>query len=268
LIELLLLIVVFVVVMGVLVPGCQRVRDDGWRMETFNNLGQVAKAAHNAHDSNKKFPPYYGAYGTARTPLTFHAHLLQYVDQPTVYKQLIGDTSVANPSTNPSLAIVPAYVSSKDPTLTSGGAGACNFPVNIRLYYTAGGTGTLSPPDNPRYPKMPNSFPDGTSNTLLLATKYMQCGNGGSLWMDPGKNAADSPTAAAFGFSMGMWQKAPSQAACNPVAGTAVSFTRPNIQVALCDASVRSVAADISPATWQAVHTPGAGDNIGADWDN
>jgi hypothetical protein len=204
LIELLLLIVVFVVAMGVLVPGCYRVRDTGSRTAMLNNLGQVAKAAHNAHDSFKKFPPYFGVYA-AGTPMTFHAHLLQFVDQQTLYKQLTGETKGVGAGTQLAQAVVPAYITSMDPTLSSSGAGGCNFPVNVRLYYTFGGTGTLSPPDAPVYPKMPNSFPDGTSNTLLLATKYMQCGNGGSLWMDPGKNAAHSPTAAAFGFSMGMW---------------------------------------------------------------
>jgi hypothetical protein len=115
---------------------------------------------------------------------------------------------------------------------------------------------------------MPNSFPDGTSNTLLLATKYMVCANGGSFWADPNGNAQNSPTAAHFGFSMAKWQVAPTQAQCNPLQGTAVSFGPQNIQVALCDASVRSVAVNISPATWAAVHTPGANDVVGPDWDN
>jgi hypothetical protein len=155
-----------------------------------------------------------------------------------------------------------------DPTFDSGGAGGCNFPVNLRLFYTEGGLGTLSRPDNPIYPRMPNSFPDGTSYTLLFATKYMVCGNGGSLWDDPGHNALDSPTAATFGASMGLWQVAPTKKKCDPLQGTAVSFTPNSIQVAMCDTSVRSVSINISPATWQAVHTPGANDPIGADWDN
>jgi hypothetical protein len=67
---------------------------------------------------------------------------------------------------------------------------------------------------------------------------------------------------------MALWQAAPRKEKCDPLKGTAVSFTPYNIQVAMCDASVRSVSINISPATWQAVHTPGANDSIGADWDN
>jgi hypothetical protein len=66
---------------------------------------------------------------------------------------------------------------------------------------------------------------------------------------------------------MQLWQSAPSQAACDPLAGTAVGFRPQSIQVALCDASVRSVSVGISQATWQAVHTPIAGDVVGPDWD-
>jgi hypothetical protein len=248
---------------GLLVPAVQRVREAAARTQTLNNMSQVAKAVHLAHDKNKKFPPYFGPYADARAPLTFHTHLLPYLDQVTVYKAMTqgGGAGVTN-------AVVPAYVSSMDPSLNSGGAGACNFPVNLRLYYTFGGQGSLSPANNPIYPKMPNSFPDGTSNTLLLATKYMVCGGGGSLWADPNSNAQNSPTAAQFGSSMAKWQVAPPKERCDPLQGTAVSFGPQNIQVALCDASVRSVSVNISPATWAAVHTPGAGDILGADWDN
>jgi hypothetical protein len=253
---------------GLLVPAVQRVREAAARTQTMNNMSQVAKAAHLAHDKNKKFPPYAGPYDDVKgVLLTFHTHLLPYLDQMALYKAITQGRGGNIPGGWQN-AVIPPYISTMDPSLHSGGAGACNFPVNLRLYYTFGGNGTLSPPNNPLYPKMPNSFPDGTSNTLLLATKYMVCGTGGSLWADPQVNTPTSPTAASFGASMAKWQAAPTQAQCNPLQGTAVSFGPQNIQVALCDASVRTVTVNISPATWAAVHTPGAGDILGADWDN
>src|SRR5262249_27415383 len=143
-----------------------------------------------------------------------------------------------------------------------------NYPVNLRIFYTEGGLGSLSPPGALIYPRMPHTFrEDGTSNTMLFATKYQNCGkNGGSLWGD--NNGLHSPTAATFGASMALWQKAPSQASCNPASGTAVSFSMTTIQIAMCDASVRNVSASVSAATWQAAHTPSAGDVLGPDWDN
>jgi len=221
-----------------------------------------AKAVHLAHDKYKKYPPYFGTYGGKKTPFVFHVHLLPYVDMNPLY---------VDPEAK---AIVPDFLSSFDPSQTQNGAGATNFPVNLRLYYTSGpvaesvltqegGNPTLA------FPRMPDSFKDGVSNTLLFATKYMNCGaKGGSMWMDPGNNAVGSPKAATFGASMALWQQAPSVADCDPIAGTAVSFTKDRILVALCDASTRTVSPRISPATWQAVHTPSAGDVVSKDWED
>jgi hypothetical protein len=243
---------------GLLVPVVQKVREAANRTQTLNNLSQCAKATHLAHDLYKKFPPYFGVYGPPeeKRAMSFHTHLLPFVDQMALYQQ---------PTPNPN-APVPAFLSTMDPTHTGGGAGAANFPVNLRLYYTHGGMGELSSGDKLIYPKL-GGMPDGTSNTLLFATKYHHCGaNGGSFWAD--SNALDSPTAATFGKSMSLWQKAPPQATCDPLAGTAVSFTVQTIQVAMCDGSVRNVSFNVSPATWQAAHTYGAADNVGQDlWD-
>ena len=257
--ELVVVVVVFATFTGLAFPAVQQSREAADRTKTMNNLSQCAKGAHLAHDNNKKFPPYYGIYGgKGLESFSFHTHLLPFVDQGELYKQKVPDPN----------AIVPPYLSPMDPTVSGKGAGAANFPVNLRLFYTKGGLGTLSPASALIYPRMPNSFQqDGTSNTILYATKYQNCGKfGGSMWADT--NALNSPTAATFGGSMGLWQKAPGQAACDPTAGTAVSFTAQTIQIAMCDASVRNVSAGLSAATWQAVQTPNAGDIVGADWNN
>ena len=131
-----------------------------------------------------------------------------------------------------------------DPTQSNKGEPARELPRQFTALLHAGRTWQAECRHNLIYPKMPGTFADGTSNTLLYATKYQNCGKiGGSMWADT--NAANSPTAATFGVSMALWQKAPGQAACDPTAGTAVSFTAQTIQVAMCDASVRSVAASL-----------------------
>jgi len=245
LIELLVVIAIIAILIGLLVPAVQRVREAAARTATMNNLSQCAKAVHLCHDQFNKYPPYYGIYGAKTVALTFHTHVLPFVDQGPLYN-------------NPVAAgVVPAYLSTMDPSQVNNGANAANFPINIRLYYTQGGLGTLAPQTAMIYPKMPGSFQDGVSQTLLFATKYMVCGsNGGSWWLDPGNNGISSPTAATFGVSMGLWQPAPTSSACVPTAGTAISFTVQAIQVSMCDASCRSVSTGISATTWQAVHTP------------
>jgi hypothetical protein len=133
-------------------------------------------------------------------------------------------------------------------------------------FFTQGGVGTLGVGSRLVYPRLPDDFKDGTSTTLLFATKYQVCGSGGSSWAD--SNAEAEPKMAHFGASTSLWQPAPSVTQCNPILGTAVSFLPQSIQVAMCDGTTRSVSVGISPATWAAAHTPSAGDVIGPDWDN
>ncbi len=244
-----------------LVPAVLWLREHAPRHGRIHNLSSCAKAVHIADDQFKTMPPYYGAFSAKRPPdsnLQFHVHLLPFIGEQNLY-----DVPLTS-------GIVSTYLSTLDTTVSSNGANGCNYPVNFRLFYTQGGLGALATnPDALVYPRLRDSFPDGKSNTLLFATKYMNCGrNGGSLWLDPGKNAPDSPTAATFGASMALWQAAPTLADCDPLAGTAVSFTKKTIQVALCDASVRTVSLGISQATWQAAHTPGANDRLGGDWED
>src|SRR5215467_9756618 len=88
LIELLVVIAIIGVLIGLLVPAVQKARAAAARNTTMNNISQCAKAAHNAHDQYRRFPPVAATYGPLKG-MAFMAHLLPYVDQLPLYKHWV-----------------------------------------------------------------------------------------------------------------------------------------------------------------------------------
>lgn len=211
LIELLVVIAIIAVLIGLLVPAVQKVREAAARTQCANNLKQWGTACHNYHGTYKRLPPALGNYsGTTPGAVFGNAvfHLLPYIEQENLYNSAsgtLGTATVKFPGNNNVYAqVVQTFVCPSDPShnngsVTVGGTtwGAASYGFNALIFsrqnginYTAqapGYSANGSSYDPQGTARLSADIRDGTSNTVLIAHRYALCTNaswtnGGSAW--------------------------------------------------------------------------------------
>ncbi len=182
LIELLVVIAIIAILIGLLLPAVQKVREAAARSEAMNNLKQLALAAHNAHDANQKMPMMYGNYGGKDG--TVYYHLLPYVEQANLWNQgpnvarqaplkvLRHPSDTTYGAANGVFSLTPT---SDIPPWASGSTtwGLSSFSANWQFFGDDGIRIT--------------AVSDGTSTTIMFNEKYAVSKNGGvvtgaNLW--------------------------------------------------------------------------------------
>jgi prepilin-type N-terminal cleavage/methylation domain-containing protein/prepilin-type processing-associated H-X9-DG protein len=205
LIELLVVIAIIAVLIGLLLPAVQKVREAAQRMQCQNKLKQIGIAMHSSHDANGRLP---AALSTV-TGLGWQVYILPYLEQKNLYDQFDlttpgGDINIINRNNPHGLRKITAYLcpSSTQERQAFGGAHNSNaggvdlIPAGTgeaaytTHYYGINGprgtnpvTGTAYRTNTGNHEGVPTAatgmiqrdlkltlvmIPDGTSNTLMV----------------------------------------------------------------------------------------------------
>jgi prepilin-type N-terminal cleavage/methylation domain-containing protein len=293
LIELLVVIAIIAILIGLLVPAVQKVREAAARIQCSNNLHQLGLAVHDYASATGNVPPAWSSnLGTRYGSL--HFWLLPYVEGDNIAN------AAGTDSMNQANTAVKVFICPSDSSVWNNyPTGGTNYAFNVWIFAGGQGWGADCKPGS-----IVSSMPDGTSNTVLFAERYRLCqpstgGHTDPIWAAHPWNTPNSVWAVA-GFGWTSWsnntglsglpsgpgnlngyypdywthgqgpggslafQTAPSAAACNWYAPQGAHSG--TMQVALGDGSVRGVSSGVSINTWVYACIPSDGFPLGSDW--
>jgi prepilin-type N-terminal cleavage/methylation domain-containing protein len=290
LIELLVVIAIIGVLIGMLLPAVQKVRESANISRCGNNEKQLMLAVHAYQDALSCLPPsnFYQVVnpqtGNAAEGSAFYA-LLPYYEQGNLFNQCTRDVPNSGYLTAEWVPLA-LHVCPSDPT-TNNGVGTVaphyatgNYALNLALF---GAGGTFNVRGAPS-PYRIETVPDGSSNTIGMV-EASGCFPGYPT-VDPQTGTLESYMTwhwPAYPNSFGPYWPNPDELPGQPNYSGLFALPQINVKamqadpnlsqsyhpvmvVALMDGSVRKISAGLSQTTWTYALNPADGQVLGPDW--